>query len=675
MKSLGVVTRYFEKRSQLLNPQEWLLNALGYSPSHAGVNVTEQNAIQSTAVYACVRLLSGTIASLPLPVYQKLEPKGKKRAPEHPIYTLLHDRPNPEISSFRWRQTGVAHQLLWGDEYNEMEYDNFGNLVSLWPIPPWRVTPKRSQNGLRYYEIILLNGETKRLPWYRVLHVMNLSLDGSKGISCIAAGRQAIGLSLAAEECGARLFGQGLNPGGVVQYPAKIKPDQLKELKEDIKDKFQGLGKTHRLMFLEEGMKYEKVGIPPNDAQFLETRKFQVAEIGRIFGISQLHKIGDLERATFSNIEHQAIEFQVDTIRPHLVNREQEYNWRLFTPQERGKYFAEHLIDGLLRGDTKSRYEAYNKGFQVGAFSVNDILELENRNPIGEEGDERFVPMNMVPLKKALEEPKVKESDEGRTLDTEEKGGEAVLRFEFGQRSGQARHKIAQSYKRIFEDVGKRIVKREEADVMRKAIELLGKRDKNSFLEWLEQFYNKHPDYVKRQMLPAVTSLAEAIQGEVAGEIDIDAGMTPELEKFTRDYVDAYTTRHISSSKGQLAQVVQEAYEDPESDELSALQDRFDEWNERRPGKIAARETVQINGAVFRFVAAAAGITKLVWRNTGSKTCPFCQQLDGTVVGIEQPFIPANGFIEADDGSGMKVYGKKMHPPIHDGCVCIIEAE
>ena len=666
------MTKFIEKRtrsSDLLNPQEWLLRALGYQPTHSGVNVTAQSAMNSTAVFACVRLLAGTIASLPLPVYRKLEPKGKERAPGHRIYRLLHDRPNPEISSFRWRQTGMAHQLLWGDEYNEIEFNNNGEVVALWPIPPWRITPERSINGLKFYTVILPDGSPKNLPWYQVLHIMNISLDGKKGLSCISAGQQAVGLSLAAEECGAKLFGQGLNPGGVIQYPSRIKPDQIKELKEDIKDKFQGLGKIHRLMFLEEGMKYERVGIPPNDAQFLETRKFQVAEIGRLFGISQLHKIGDLERATFSNIEHQAIEFVVDAIRPHLVNREQEYNWHLFSEEERDVYFAEFLIDGLLRGDTEARWGAYNKGFQVGAFSVNDILELENRNPIGPEGDERFVPLNMVPLKRALDddhEPKTK----APSKPDESKGAEGGTEY----RSAKTRHQITQSYKRVFEDAAKRVIRREEADVMRKAKELLGSRsNRQVFIEWLEEFYRKHPDYITRQMLPSVAALAEAIQAEVAGEIDIEAGMTPELEKFSREYVTALSERHTQSSLGQLAQVMSQAFEAGE-DELDALQGRFNEWNERRPGKIAGRETVQVTGAVTRFVMSAAGITKLVWRNTGAKTCPFCQQLDGKVVGIEQPFIPTNGFIEADDGSGMKVYGKKMHPPIHEGCVCVIEA-
>ena len=665
---MGILTRAFEKRSQLTNPEQWLLKTLGYRPSASGVNVSAGTAVNSSTVWRAVTLLGGIIGSLPLPVYEKLQPRGKAKDSGHQMYYPLHDRPNPEITSFTWRTMGMANQLIWGNWYNEIEFDSNFNPTALWPLPPWKTRAQRTRNNQLFYEVVLPDGKLKQLHPARVLHVKNLYVDGDEGMSCLRAAREAIGLGLAAEEFSARFFSQGANVGGVAEHPGKLSDTAYKRLTDDLQEKYEGLGKSHRLMLLEEGMKYQRVGIPPGEGQVLETKKFQVAEIGRFFFITQLHKLGDLERATFSNIEEQGIDFVVDTIRPLLVNIEQEFNHKLFHNVRQEKYFAEFVIDGLLRGNSQARAEFYNKLFQIGGFSVNDILELENRNPIGPEGDERFVPMNMVPLKQALEDP-----EPPPALPDPEPDPEDNSRGTPETRSGATRHRITRSYKRIFEDVGKRIVKREEADVMRKARELLGSRGKNSFLAWLEEFYKKHPDYVKRQMLPAVASLAEAIQAEVAGEIDIEAGMTPELEQFTQEYAEAFTARHVQSSRGQLVQVVNAAY-DAGEDELEALETRFSEWNERRPGKIASRETVQLNGAVFRFVAAAAGITKLVWRNTGSKTCPFCEQLDGKVVGIEMPFIPANDSVTADDGSGMKVHGPKSHPPIHENCQCSIEA-
>ncbi len=671
---IPIISNYIEKRSTTSrlarNPKDqdhWFFPFSWFTPVKSGATVNETTAINASVVWRAVTLLGGTIASLPLPVYKNILPRGKERDVRHSLYYKLHDRPNPEITSFTWRVMGIANQLIWGNWYNEIEFDKDGYPINVWPLPPWRVKPHRTKEGELFYELTSLNGPPKKIPAYAMLHVKNLYVNGDEGISCLRAGREAIGLGLAAEEFGARFFGEGANVGGIVEYPGKLKDASLREFKKSVKEGYSGLGKSHRLMLLEEGLKYHRVGIPPNEAQFLETRKFQVAEIGRFFFITQLHKLGDLERATFSNIEEQGIDFVVDTIRPLLVNIEQEFNYKLFYNIGQEENFAEFVIDGLLRGNSQARAEFYNKIFQIGGFSINDILELENRNPIGPEGDERFVPMNMVPLKQALEEPELipvptvaEENSNTGNIET---------------RSGKTRQRIAKSYKRIFVDTGTRLVRREKADIMRVAKELLGNRsNRQAFLDWLEGFYEKHSDYVKRQMLPPVMALAEAIQAEVAGEINIDAGMTPELEKFTREYVDAFTIRHIKSSRGQLTQVMQQAFDEGE-DELEALQTRFDEWEEKRPGKIAIRETVQLNGAVFRFVAGAAGITKIVWRNTGSKTCPFCEQLNGKVVGIEQPFIVSGDVLEANDDSGMKVYGPKLHPPIHEGCQCVIETE
>ncbi len=665
---MGLLTKAFEKRSQLLNPEPWLLKALGYRPTHSGTNVTEQTALTFSAVFSCVSVLARTMAAMPIKTYERLETGGKRVARQHPLYKLLRSAPNPEITASTFKSTAMAHLALWGNAYAEIEFNRVGEPRALWLIPPWKVEPRRTQKMVLYYEIRTDQGETRTLLPSQVLHIPGLGIDGVKGLSPVALHRQGIGLGLAAQEFGARFFGQGTNLGGFIEIPGKMKDATVENLRKDINDKYGGLGKSHRLLFLEEGMKYHQAGMPMTDAQFLESRKWEVNEVARIYNVP-LHLIQEHEKSTSwgTGIEQMNLGFVVHTMTPYMVNWEQEIERKLHFGND--DYFSEFLVEGLLRGDSQARAEYYNKMFNVGGFSPNEILEKENMNPIGPEGDERFVPLNMVPLKRAIEdnhEPKAK----APSKPDESKGAESGIE----KRSGKTRHRIAKSYQRIFEDVGKRIVRREEWEVMGKAKELLASRDKNTLLEWLEQFYKKHPEYIKKQMLPAVTSLAEAIQAEVAGEVDIEAGMTPELKKFTREYVDVFAARHVSSSQGQLAQVIQEAY-DAGSDELEALQARFDEWGDRRPGKIAGRETVQINGAVFRFVAAAAGITKLIWRNTGSKSCPFCQQLDGRVVGIEQPFIPANDFIEADDGSGMKVYGKKMHPPIHDGCVCVVEAE
>ena len=670
---IPIISNIIEKRSttsRLLNntdDPDHTFFKLMFDYSKAGVNVNAANAMSSSVVWRAVTLLSGTIASLPLPVYKRLKPRGKERDSDHPLYYKLHNRPNPDLASNVWRLMGISNQLLWGNWYNEIEFMG-GYPSNLWPIPPWRVKPRRSDGGQLYYDVAMPDQSTKKIPPHAMWHVKNLYIDGDEGMSCLRAARESIGLGLAAEEFASRFFGNGANLGGIVEYPGKLKDDAYNRFKESIEESYTGLSKAHRLMFLEEGLKFHRTAVPPNEGQMIEARKFQVADIARFFFITQLHKVGDLERATFSNIEEQGIDFVVDTIQPLLVNIEQEMNHKLFYDAGSKDHFAEFVIDGLLRGNSAARAEYYNKIFQIGGLCVNDILELENRNPIGPEGDERFVPMNMQPLKRAIEEPEEPAVPTFNNEPPEENNRE--------KRSGTSRHRIAKSYKRIFRDAATRIIRRETDTVMRKAKELLDKRSNfQVFLAWLEEFYNKkHPDYVKRQIQPVIYSLAEAIQSEIAAETGKEIEATPEFDKFIDDYTVTYTHNHVKSSHGQLRSIVTAAHEEG-VDEIEVLQKRLDEWEERRPDKIADWQTVQVNGAITRFVATVIVASKLVVKNTGNKTCPFCEQLDGRVVGIEQPIIPAGSSIIASDGSGMKIYGKKMNPPFHEGCVCVLEIE
>lgn len=383
-----------------------------YFPVSSGVEVTEESAMRVTAVFACVRILSWTLASLPLHVYRRLEPRGKEQVRDHRISRLLYTSPNPEQTSFQFRALLGAHMNLWGNGYAEIEFDQHGNEVALWPIPTWRCDPRRTE-GTRelYYDVKLPDGTTKKLPPYRVFHVMGLSLDGMKGLSPIGMAREAVGLSMAAETFGASFFGSGLNPGAIAEHPGKLSPEAYTRLKESMNEKYEGLGKAHRLMLLEEGMKYQKVGIAPEEAQFLETRKFQVSDIARLYGVPP-HMVGDTEKSTSwgTGIEQQGIGFVVYTMRPYLVCWEQEISRKLFHEEERDLYYARFLVDGLYRGDIKSRYAAYSVGRQWGWLSANDVRELEDMNPI-EGGDVYFTPLNMMPTEGLLDSPDADEAE------------------------------------------------------------------------------------------------------------------------------------------------------------------------------------------------------------------------------------------------------------------------
>ena len=372
-----------------------LLSLFEGTQTAAGRAVSQDAAMRVSAVFACVRVRAETVASLPLPVYRRLDGGGKERDPRHPLYELLHDAPNPEQTAIEFRENAVGHCDLWGHSYAEIEWDGAGQVRALWPLAPNRVTEER-RDGQVYYVVTLPDGTRKGLPAYRVWHTR-----GFMGLSVIGQARESIGLALAGEEYGARFFGNDSRPGGVLKSPKVLTQDAAKNLKTSWEAAHGGLSNRHRVAVLEEGVEWQQIGIAPEDAQYLELRQFQVVDIARFFRVPP-HKIADLERATFSNIEHQSIEFVTDCIRPICVRFEQSVRRCLLTPEERRTWLAEHVIDGLLRGDTASRYAAYATARQWGWMSADDVRELENQNPLPDgQGKMYLVPMNMIPADQA----------------------------------------------------------------------------------------------------------------------------------------------------------------------------------------------------------------------------------------------------------------------------------
>lgn len=380
--------------STLENPSRGVYEAFGV-PFGRGIVVTPATAMRSTAVLGCVRILAETVASLPLPVYRRLKPRGKERT-SHSVGELLNKAPNPFMTAFTFRETMMAHILLWGNCYAEIEYDDRGEIKALWPIPPYRVEHMETADGTPFFRVSTKDGKQYNVPYYAMLHIPGLGFDGRKGISVIQWARQGVELALATEQFGSEFFANGTNVGAVVTHPAELSDGAFKRLQKSLKEKYEGLGRSHRLMLLEEGMTFAKNTIPPNDAQFLETRKFQTTEIARIFRVPP-HMLADLDRATFSNIEQQSIEFVIHSVRPWLIRWEQPLNLRLFDSNEQKRLFVEFLLEGLLRGDSAARAAFYKEMFNMGVYSQNDIREKENENPIPG-GDRYWAPLNMVPL-------------------------------------------------------------------------------------------------------------------------------------------------------------------------------------------------------------------------------------------------------------------------------------
>ena len=386
-------TRASPKNNSWLSPYSFF-----FGTSSSGKAVNEKTALHTTAVYACVRILAETIASLPFHTY-RYTINGKEKAIEHPIYYLLHSEPNPEMTSFVFRETLMSHLLLWGNAYAQIIRDGRGRVLGLYPLLPNRMSVNRNNQGELVYQYEK-DGQTYFLRSYEVLHIPGLGFDGLIGYSPIAMAKNAIGMAIATEEYGAKFFANGANPGGVLEHPGVVKdPARIRESWNAV---YQGSSNAHRVAVLEEGMKFQSIGIPPEQAQFLETRKFQLNEIARIFRIPP-HMIGDLEKSSFSNIEQQSLEFVMYTLDPWVVRWEQAIQRALFTENEKRQYFVKFNVDGLLRGDYQSRMNGYAVGRQNGWLSANDIRELENLNRIPEDlgGDLYLINGNMTKLKDA----------------------------------------------------------------------------------------------------------------------------------------------------------------------------------------------------------------------------------------------------------------------------------
>lgn len=373
----------------------------------SGKNVNEMTALQTTAVYACVRILAEAIASLPIHVYKHTD-EGKEQDVNHQLYYLLHDEPNPDMTSFVFRETLMSHLLIWGNAYAQIIRDGRGQVLALYPLLPDRVSVKRDDKGELYYvyqrsEEGNPNFKDKDniiLKKCEVLHVPGLGFDGLIGYSPIAMAKNAVGMTLATEEYGASFFANGANPGGVLEHPGILKdPSKVRESWNQV---YQGTNNSHKVAVLEEGMSYKTIGIPPNEAQFLETRKFQINEIARLYRIPP-HMVGDLEKSSFSNIEQQSLEFVKYTLDPWVVRFEQAFQKALLLPDEKKTYFIKFNVDGLLRGDYQSRMNGYAIGRQNGWLSTNDIRHLEDMNPLSKEegGDLYLVNGNMTKLEDA----------------------------------------------------------------------------------------------------------------------------------------------------------------------------------------------------------------------------------------------------------------------------------
>jgi HK97 family phage portal protein len=387
-----------------------LVRMFGAQVSASGVDVTEDSALSCSAWYAGIRLLAQSIGSLPVAPY-KIGGDGYTPADKHPSFEVLFIEPNYEMTPMLFHETLTGHAVSWGNGYarieREKQSDPLSPVIALWPMLPNQVTPERDDTGEIFYRFQAhFDGEVDEdIPACDVIHVPGFSFDGLKGYSAVQRAREAIGLSIATETCGASLFGRGLITSGILSHPGELGTEAQQNLRESMEQGHRGPENTHRMMILEEGMTFTPYSMPPEQAQFIQTRQFQVVEIARWLDVPP-HMLRDLTQATYSNIEHQGIDFLTYSLRPWLVKWQQEYLRKLFTPEERRAYYVGHDTTAFLTTDTIARYTAYGLGRNNGHLSLNDIMRKERKPLLPPEiGDTHLSPQNMQILEKPSAQP------------------------------------------------------------------------------------------------------------------------------------------------------------------------------------------------------------------------------------------------------------------------------
>jgi len=486
MRIFGFNIKRGEKRAVNQSLESYALFG-NYNNSASGIQVTPQSAMTSSAVYACVRVLAETIASLPLFLYKRLPEGGKEKDPSHSLFYILHDQPNEYQTSFEFREMLMGHLALRGNAYAQIMFKGDGKIEALTPLHPDYIKMIRLPDGRFFYQYRVPNVNKQiNLRYDEVLHLKGLSSDGWEGISPIDTLRNAVGLTLAADEHGARFFSNNAQPGGILKYPHKLQHKELDNLRASWEKVHAGPKNASKIAILENGMEWISIGMNNEQAQFLETRQFQVTEIARIFRVPP-HMIADLSKSSFSNIEQQSIDFVTNTVTPWVVRWEQAIKKTLLTDKEKPVYLAEFLIQGLLRGDSKARAEYFQLARTNGWLNVDEIREIENMNPLPDGKGKIYIqPMNMQevgaePEKDAPEDPKVSDEEtETKSFDLKYVRSSSVL---------------------MFADIYARLLNKEN-----KALETAKRKDE--LVTWAAKFYPHHKSVLADSLRSAISVFA-----------------------------------------------------------------------------------------------------------------------------------------------------------------------
>lgn len=639
--------------------------------SSAGVHVSEHSGSRLATAFACINILSRDMAALPLKMYERRPDGGRKEIKDHKVARWLAE-PNDVQTPLEFRQRAWFEILTRGNDFCQVSWTRSGEDFYTYPLRPTEKVEVKIRHDRRKEFELHRDGEVVTLSAGKVLHSFGLSINGGySGVSPIRHCMETFGRAQAVGEYGASFFKSPI-PKVVIKADAAFKDEAAKAaFLKNWKEKFSGKRGNATVAIMPPGMDVSQiVKIPNNEAQFIETHKLSTAEIARIY-LVPLHRLQELDRATFSNIEHQSLEYVVYTLMPWLIALEQKIEAQFLTREERDRYFIRHSVDGLLRGDYETRMKGHALAIQWGLSSINEARGLENL-PTVDGGDDIIVPLNMVKLKD-LEAPEPK--DEPQEDDPADDAARALRSgFEIAEfRAAAERRKIAQRYQpKIRVELEK--LARQEAEAVNNRVGTLLRaeaRTVDEFNTWVAAYFAERSGIVRRAVRGVMTQLAADTAAAVRRETGDDAELP---EAFVDSYSKTFADRWTGSARAQLQNLAVEA-DVAGDDPAEAVGQRVDEWmsggqGASRAAKAARREAFTLANAVavVQFNMAGRGAR---WVTFG-KNCPYCDSLSGKRVAPGESFVPVGDYQPAGADRPLRIRGFRKHPPIHGGCDCMV---
>lgn len=666
---MGILANTIEKRNKRSPLDDFWYTMYPGIGTESGEDINEARAYNYSAYYACVTLLSRMMGMLPKKLYRRTGDNSRTQAKDHYLFKKISLRPNDETVQYTFFETMQGHLTTWGNCYAQKEMERGGRIKNLWPLRPDKMKVERKAGKLNY-RYTPISGKARDFNKADILHIPGFSYNGIEGKSPMMMMRESLGIALAAEKYQSKFLLNYGNMSGVIQHPkASIAPEKAKQMRNDIHSQVTGEDRFKPLILFE-GATWEQIGVPPETAQLLETQKFNAVVMARWHHIPP-HMIADLDRATFSNIEHQDIEFTKYTMGPWFRLWEDWLNIGLLPDNELDEYYIKIIDNALLRSDHKSRAEFYNTMFQTGAYSPNHILELEDENPV-EGGDERFVPLNMVPLSLATQAKKPDSNVSYENISNNAFDEEYIERR--AQQAAQIRKNIEAQYKPIIRKKAAKIIRAEVREIKKAVKKYLTQRDYINFEGWMRQYYIEHQRFIGDNIAADFEQYSQVIGSAAAEEIGVGFDNTFDYQDFVNGYTQTFVMRHVGSSQGQLINLIKESQAD-DAVASDLILERLKEWNEKRPDKIANRETVEADCAFAVAMWTGAGIPTKIWVNTGRDNCPYCKSLNGRKIGIYQSFLRKDQEFQPEGAeTPFKPSADRRHPPIHGGCDCAVVA-